>query len=60
LLEFTGADGNPVYVAAENVADVSASREGYLTARMQIRTVNDSLYVRGESGGSCEEIARVH
>jgi len=46
LLQFTGPDGNPVYVAAANVADVSASGGGYLTARTQIRTVNGSLYVR--------------
>ena len=46
FLEFTGPDGNPVYVAPANVADVSASGEGYQTARTQIRTVNGSLYVR--------------
>jgi hypothetical protein len=45
LLEFTGADGNPVYVVPASVANVSASREGCLTARTQIRTVNGSLYV---------------
>ena len=46
LLEFTGPDGNPVYVVPASVADVSTSREGYLTAHTQIRTVNGSLYVR--------------
>lgn len=46
LLEFTGPDGNPVYVVPASVADVSASRESNLTARTQIRTVNGSLYVR--------------
>jgi hypothetical protein len=46
LLEFTGPDGNPVYVAPANVSDVSPSGKGYLTARTQIRTGNGSLYVR--------------
>jgi hypothetical protein len=60
LLEFTGADGNPVYVAAENVADLSASREGYLTARTQIRTVNDSLYVRESPAEVVKRLRDVH
>jgi hypothetical protein len=46
LLEFTGPDGNPVYVVPASVADVSTSHEGHLAARTQIRTVNGSLYVR--------------
>ena len=60
MLEFTGAYGNPVYVAAENVADVSASREGYLTARMQIRTVNDSLYARESQAEVVKRLRDVH
>jgi hypothetical protein len=46
LLDFTGPDSNPVYVVPASVADVSASREGYLTVRTRISTVNSSLYVR--------------
>ena len=58
FLELTGPDGNPVYVAAANVADVSASGEGYLTARTQIRTVNGLAVSAREPGGSCAEVAR--
>ncbi|MGZ6191043.1 MAG: hypothetical protein ACXWM5_19635 [Vulcanimicrobiaceae bacterium] len=58
FLEFTGPDGNPVYVAPANVADVSASGEGYQTARTQIRTVKGSAVRAREPGGSCEEVAR--
>jgi hypothetical protein len=59
LLEFTGPDGNPVYVVPANVADVSASREGS-TARTQIRTVNGSLYVRESPAEVAKRLRDVH
>ncbi|MGA7386759.1 MAG: hypothetical protein WA322_04780 [Pseudolabrys sp.] len=60
FLEFTGPDGNPVYVAPANVADVSASGEGYQTARTQIRTVNGSLYVRESPAEVVKRLRDVH